>query len=433
MKVLWLINAPTPQLCEAAGLPVQVKEGWIAGLYNSIMELGNKELDLYIAFPQRRASKTITGELDGNRFFGFYKEEDKPYKYSEKVTGRLKAILEEVNPDVVHIAGTEYDHAYSMVCAVGKPDKIVVSIQGLTSVYAEHYMADLPYSVQRGFTFRDLVKCDNLYMDQRKYYRRGALEIKTIKGAGNIIGRTDWDKAATGNINSCAGYFHCGEILRNSFYTGERWSVEECVPHSIFVSQGYYPIKGLHYMLEALHIIKQFYPDVHLNVGGGVTLNNKGIKPRLKQKRYQKYLAELISKYNLENNVTFLPSLNEEEMKAQYMSANVFVSASSIENSPNSLGEAMILGVPCVSSLVGGVANMLTHMEEGYTYQHNAPYMLAHYVMKFFDMCENNTDELTVMLDKANVHASRMFNRKENAETMLRIYGEIYEKADLHN
>lgn len=39
MKVLWLINAPIPALCERAGLPVQVKEGWIEGLYNSLMAL----------------------------------------------------------------------------------------------------------------------------------------------------------------------------------------------------------------------------------------------------------------------------------------------------------------------------------------------------------------------------------------------------------
>lgn len=432
MKVLWLINAPTPGLCEAAGLPVQVKEGWITGLYNSIMESSDRAEDfkLYIAFPQRKSPQLLTGELNGNQFFGFYKEEDKPYKYSEKVTKRLKNILAQVEPDVVHIAGTEYDHAYSMICALGCPEKTVVSIQGLTSVYAQHYMADVPFGVRYGFTLRDLLKLDNLYLDNKRYYKRGAMEIKTIKGAGNIIGRTDWDKAATKNINPTAEYYHCGEILRSSFYTGERWSYENCNKHSVFVTQGYYPIKGLHYMLEALHHIKQFYPDVMLNIGGGVTLNNKGLKARIKQKRYQKYLSELISQYNLENNVKFLPALSEGEMKEQYLNANVFVSPSSIENSPNSLGEAMILGVPCIASLVGGVANMLVHEKEGYTYQHNAPYMLAHYVMKVFDMCDKDMTAVQAMTDNAGIHASDMFNSAKNANKMLMIYGEIYEKGN---
>ena len=64
MKVLWLINAPIPALCERAGLPVQVKEGWIDGLYNSIMELVKEkglDLKLSIAFPQFARKETIEG------------------------------------------------------------------------------------------------------------------------------------------------------------------------------------------------------------------------------------------------------------------------------------------------------------------------------------------------------------------------------------
>lgn len=381
MKVLWLINAPIPALCERAGLPVQVKEGWIEGLYNSLMALvreEKKDFELAMAFPQFSRSETIEGELDGNSFYGFYKEEDKPYKYNKRLEERLKYIIEKADPDVVHIAGTEYEHAAAMVRVFNKPEKTVVSIQGLTSVYARHYMADLPIKIRYGFTFRDLVKLDNLYFDRKKYYKRGAMEKETIRGAGHIIGRTDWDNICTRLINPEARYHYCSEILRKSFYDGSRWNMDECDSHTIFVSQGYYPIKGLHYMLEALSDIRKFYPDVRLRVAGGVSLNNAGLKNRLKQKNYQRYLAELIEKYSLAGCVEFLPPLKADEMKRMYLKSNVFVSPSSIENSPNSLGEAMMLGVPCVSSLVGGVGNMLIDGAEGFTYQHDAPYMLAY-------------------------------------------------------
>ena len=72
-------------------------------------------------------------------------------------------------------------------------------------------------------------------------------------------------------------------------------------------------------------------------------------------------------------------------MKERFLKSNVFVSPSTIENSPNSLGEAMLLGIPCISSDVGGVKNLLKHEEEGYVYQTDAPYMLAYYVKK--DIC----------------------------------------------
>lgn len=431
MKVLWLINAPIPALCERAGLPVQVKEGRIDGLYNSLMALVKEnELDfeLAIAFPQFVKKETIEGELDGNAFYGFYKEEDKPYKYNMSVEDRLKDIIDKVNPDVVHIAGTEYDHAAAMVRAFNKPDRTVVSIQGLTSVYARHYMADLPVSVRYGFTFRDILKVDNLFFDRRKYYKRGALEKETIRGAGHIIGRTDWDNICTRLINQNANYHYCSEILRKDFYDGKRWSVNECDKHTIFVSQGYYPIKGLHYMLEALNDIRKFYPDVKLRVAGGVSLNDKGFKNKLKQKNYQRYLSKLIKKYDLGECVEFLTPLKSDEMKKMYLKSNVFVSPSSIENSPNSLGEAMMLGVPCVSSLVGGVGNMLVNGVEGFTYQHDAPYMLAYYVMKIFDWQDNKKNELISMTDAAHLHALTLFNRRENAQRMLDIYGGIYGK-----
>ena len=62
MKVLWLINAPIPALCERAGLPVQVKEGWIEGLYNSLMALvreKKQDFEIAMAFPQFSRSETV--------------------------------------------------------------------------------------------------------------------------------------------------------------------------------------------------------------------------------------------------------------------------------------------------------------------------------------------------------------------------------------
>ena len=73
-------------------------------------------------------------------------------------------------------------------------------------------------------------------------------------------------------------------------------------------------------------------------------------------------------------------------MKQAYLSCNVFVLPSTIENSPNSLGEAMLLGVPCVASDVGGVTSMLEHEKEGLVYQSSAPYVLAHHIVRLFDL-----------------------------------------------
>ena len=141
----------------------------------------------------------------------------------------------------------------------------------------------------------------------------------------------------------------------------------------------------------------------------------------IKISSYGKYLKELIKRYNLQDSVVFTGLLDEKQMCERYLRSHVFVCPSSIENSPNSLGEAMIFGVPCVASDVGGVTDLLTHKEEGFVYQTDAPYMLAYYVCEIFA-----NDELALQFSvKARGHAMRTHDREMNNQAMVSIYKNI--------
>ena len=139
---------------------------------------------------------------------------------------------------------------------------------------------------------------------------------------------------------------------------------------------------------------------------------------RQKQTAYQRFLVRLIRRYQLEDHVEFLGSLTAEEMKQQYLSANVFALPSTIENSPNSLGEAMLLGVPCVAADVGGVTTMLTPWKEGFVYQSTAPYMLASWLETVFEMGQ----EAEKMGLAAAEHARETHDPDTNLQTLLEIY-----------
>jgi glycosyltransferase involved in cell wall biosynthesis len=179
-------------------------------------------------------------------------------------------------------------------------------------------------------------------------------------------------------------------------------------------------------MLEAMPLILMNFPDAKLYIGGSNVTKSDTFMDRLKLSSYGKYIQDLINKYDLGNNVIFTGVLDEKQMCQQYLRSNVFVCPSSIENSPNSLAEAMILGVPCVASDVGGVSDMMKHNEDGFIYQTDAPYMLAYFVNRIF------TDEgmASKFSKNAKEHAMRTHDRFKNNERMIEIYNDMLHLKD---
>lgn len=373
-------------------------------------------IELSIAFPCKLISSknVLFGEKIKYYPFPQNRNEHEIYKYLEK-------IIETTTPDIVHIFGTEFVHTLSMVNVCNQRKiKVLISIQGLVSIYAQHYMANLPRKIQNSFTFRDLIKKDNLVQQQKKFEQRGFSEVLALKKVKHVLGRTMWDKACALQINPDIQYHYCNETLREEFYNSV-WNIKKIEEHSIFVSQGTYPIKGLHHMLEAMPIILKKFPKAKLYIGGIDIFNIRGLKAKLKETSYAKYLNHLIGKYKLQDKVSFTGSLDENEMCNRFLKSNVFVCPSSIENSPNSLGEAMILGVPCVASYVGGISDLLLDKQEGFLYQADAPYMLAHYVCEIFA----DNDLALKFSNNARVRALKTHNREHNLEKLSQIYKNI--------
>lgn len=418
MKVLWLINIPLPEASSLMNRKSTPLGGW---LINASKDLAaQKEIELTILFPENSVDRFERLEGEKITYYAFKSVNDKNKKVI-KNNVILKEIVTEVNPDIVHIYGTELAHTLSMVNICKEIDtKVIISIQGLVSVYAEHVMANLPWRVIYGFTLRNLLMRDNVIGLKKILMRRGKNEIDAIKNVKHIIGRTSWDKACINNINKSAQYHFCNETLREEFYK-YKWDISKCERHSIFLSQGQTPIKGLHYVIKAMPIVLKEFPDAKLYVSGKNIIKYDSLKEKLMITYYGKYIKKLIKKLNLEEKIVFTGPLDEKSMCKRYLKSNVFICPSSIENSPNSLGEAMILGVPCIASDVGGVSDMIKHKEEGFVYQPDAYYMIAYYIGKIF-----KDKELALNFsNRSREHALRTHNRKINTKNTLNIYKEI--------
>lgn len=423
MKILVLCNIMIPQIAEKLSQKAFYGGGWITGLINSLSSFD--EFDLVVCFPINFNKNLIEGNLDNLSYYGFPIENKNSLKYNKNLEKQFISILYKEKPDVVHIFGTEYPHTLSMVIACERcniVDRVIINIQGLVSIYAKHYYASLPFSIINGFTIRDIIKRDNIKLNQNKFKKQGIYEINAIMKVSHVVGRTDWDKSCTKMINPNINYHFCNEILRDSFYN-KKWSLEKCERHSIFISQCNYPIKGFHYMLEAMSIIVRKYPDAHLYATGRNLIKSDNYIEKLKRTNYFRYIGKLIKKLKLEKHITFLGVLDEKQMCDSFLKAHVFVSPSTVENESNSLSEAKILGVPSIASYVGGVTNRLEHGNDGFFYQHDAPYMLAYYIGLIF-----NDDNLALKISSnARKNAQLVNDKNTNLNTMIKIYKEIGE------
>ena len=408
MKLLWLCNIAPGVVNEKLG-----NRGG-DGLWTDhvLSALQQEDITIRVLCPDASGA---SGEVNDRCSFRTFRRK-LPHEYQPEVESCFREELRSFQPDVIHIWGTEYAHTLAMVNAAeqeGFLNHTVISIQGLCSIYAAHYTEGVPASIIYGATFRDIVRWDNIPLQQKKYVLRGNMEVQALRKARHVIGRTAWDKACTEQITPDADYHFCNETLRQTFYN-QNWQYDACRKHRIFASSCVYPIKGFHYLVEALAEVVKVYPDASIAVPGSSFLEANP----LRQNSYHKYLAALVCKYGLEDKIQFLGSLSADGMKQAYLDANVFVLPSTIENSPNSLGEAMLLGVPCVAADVGGVTTMMTHEKEGYVYQSTAPYMLAHYICKVFAM----EDAAVSLGQAAKAHAHRTHDPEKNLADLLAIY-----------
>jgi glycosyltransferase involved in cell wall biosynthesis len=412
MRVFWSVNLLLPDIAQAEGLPVYPLGGWLVGL--SSVLAGREDIKLAIAalYPGKQLKKR---ELNNIIYYLIPKNK-------KNLSVNWKLALDEFRPEIIHIHGTESSHNYSLIKVCGHTP-VVVSIQGIISSIEKQYYAGMEFKdLFLKPTFRDIAKFDTLPLARRKFKKQSETEIKMLNSIQYVIGRTPWDYANIKAINPGLHYLHCDEALRETFYKFN-YDLSKAVRHTIFVSQASYPIKGFHILLKAAALLKKDFPDIKIYVAGQDMLG-KSFKQKIKISGYGQYVKNLINKLGLEDNVQFAGHLNESEMVTRLLKSHVFVLPSSIENSSNSLAEAMLIGVPCVAAYTGGTPSMLEEGKCGLLYPFMEYPMLAENIRKLF-----NDDELANELSMAaqQIACSR-HDRKLIASQTFQIYCEIIEK-----
>ena len=430
MKVMWVCNTANQDVYRYKGKGYVTGGGWLTGLSESLKSIS--ELELVYCYPSTNSGVQDDFVYDGVHYYSFFSPLQYPIlnklgvsspqkqKESKLQNEQLEHILSVEKPDIVHIFGTEFYHSHAIADIAEGKSKLVCSIQGLTYYIAEHYLSLIPSEEYNKINVSSIFR-GTLKQQCRKLEKRGKDEIYTINKCGNIIGRTTWDRSCTYFINQKRRYFHCDEVLRPEFYNEKQWNFSCCKKHSIFISQASSPLKGFNIVVEAVAILKNEFPDLEVRVAGNNFISKDSILDRLKISTYGVYIRKIIERNKLVNNIHFIGTLNADEMIREYMNCNVFISASSIENSPNSVGEAMVLGVPIISSDVGGIKSLMVEDEEGLYYPADEYYILADKIRTIF----LNNLYAKKLGDKARLHAKEIFDSEKNAKRLVEIYKEL--------
>ena len=413
MKVLWFTNNPC-NYQKRTGNRGYNGGGWLTSLEDEIIK--QQEIELGICFCQD--NQPFKANQDG---VAYYPVPRHTKSYKDKVLDILrynnvkrdtilwdhykryfKRAIDDFKPDIIHIFGSEL---YTGLAAFVAPCPIVLHIQGILSLYIYTWFP--PGVSKRSFFLQDwnpkhIYDRFQLYIYwQRSCYR----EQEVLRHTKHIIGRTHWDKLATGILNLDRKYHYGGEILRSEFYEEHKRVIPQKLTIVTTSSSPMY--KGFDYILQTANVLKNvMHLDFEWEVFGDVD-------PTFHQK--------FTGLRHHEINIKLMGVASAAQLCDSISKATVYFQPSYIENSPNSVCEAQILGVPVVATNVGGTASLIKEGETGFLIPTNAPFTAA------YQICQIAHDESINRRigQKARETALKRHNREQIVEELISTYREL--------
>lgn len=421
MKVLWFSLSPCSSTKRFG--TEKLIQGWMISLEDAIKRTYG--ISLEIAYMSNIEESPF--EYEGVKYYPIYSRGKSIISKLKNIYGSqvnkdkelcpiFKNIIEQSKPDIIHIHGTE-----SFFCSITSEMTdipIVYSIQGFIAPITEQYFAGYPLAeLKKHDTLKGRVMNKSALAQYKKFLYDSKREKNAIKQAHHLIGRTNWDHSICRLYNPDANYYVVNEILRKPFYNTvwKKTSFNNKFTIVSTLSPGIY--KGYETLLKAAALLKEHAKfDFEWRVVGC----NKSSK-------WVKVSEEMTGHKTEQCNITLLGTRNADELAQELKNADVYCHASHIENSPNSVCEAMILGMPIISTFVGGTDSMLEHGKEGILYQNGDPYALAAYIVDIHD----NFDKASEFGKKARERAYGRHNKDNIIKELLKVYKKIILQIDL--
>ena len=386
MRVLWFTNNP----CKYISSGGYHGGGWMSSLQEVILTNSFEIIDLGVSFCMDGQPEKVVRE--GVTYYPvpqhvkplkdkvidilYHKDVRRDEILWQHYVNHFKKVIEDFKPDVVEVFGSELYTGLGAVAAKESKVPCVLQLQGILSLYIYTL---LPTGVSRqSFVMKDGIKGGYSNFQLLTYWKRSCHREKAILNAVNhVIGRTEWDKHALEILNPQAQYHWGGEILRPCFYEeGKR--ILPIKPIITTTSSGA-SYKGFDIVLKTANILKnECSIDFEWNVYGNV-------QPT--------FFEKLTGVNHKDVNVNLKGVASAVQLREAMLQSTLYFQPSYVENSPNSVAEAQMLGLPVVATNVGGTSSMVKHSETGFLFPATDPYMAAYYVKC---LIQNNSQNVTM-------------------------------------
>lgn len=322
----------------------QIKGGLEAATVNLIgaMRLLNVELHVITIRPSIVVPEVV--RLDDNSFIHYYPFTVKKNKILEFLwfgNKKVRALYDRLRPDIVHMQGT--GPVLLLLRGIDRR-KIVITQHGIMA-------EELKYKISLG--------------KKVKFFLKSLYDKLLIPRFNNYIAISEYNrKILSAYQKDNQGFFT--RIIHNpvnpEFFQARPMEGGRKIVFVGLVNK----LKGVHLLIEAMHLLKEDGICYALDLVGGT-----------KEPEYLKEIEQLIVRRGLSDQVTMHGWVSQHRVKELIQENSIFLLPSLQECLPISIAEAMAAGRVVVATETGGIPEMFIDGESGFLFPRNDVEALA--------------------------------------------------------
>ena len=312
------------------------------------------------------------------------------------------------NPDIIQVFGTE--NIFGMVqTRINQP--VVIHFQGSVLAVASKWFSGITkWEQARAITLRKLIYRHGSYFEYFAFKDRGVREEIIMQNCRYFIGRTSFDRRLIKLLSPKATYFFCEEFLRPEFFI-KKWELPPARRFTCISILKGVTYKGLDLLIDTFTKLN-LYSSLELEFKiCGVSEGEEVVS--ILKKRHRKS--------NFIRHFKFLGKLDTTSLINELLSSNLFIHPSYMENSPNSICEAMALGMPVIATNAGGTNTLIRDDHDGILVQEGDPYSMSAAIMELF----SNSEKASLIGYNARERAIQRHHPQKLKKEMVNIYQNI--------